>query len=106
MSDGLALALPPELVDAIAERAAEIVLERLREERQAGGPRWLYGAKAAADYLGWPLGRVQKATAANAIPCHRQVEAGRVSYRTDELDAWLEEQREGPAPPIGRLRAV
>jgi len=95
----LSIPLTAELVDAIAA----VVLERVRAEvftfaQSANGraPRWLYGAKAAADYLELPLGKVQKLTAAGAIPC-RRVDAGqRCSYRTDELDAWLDEFYEGP----------
>jgi hypothetical protein len=94
----LSIAFPPELVDAIAD----VVLERMREELQAEqqsnghGPRWLYGAQAAAGYLAMPVGRVQKLTAARTIPHHRLPGEQRVSYRTDELDEWLDEFYEGP----------
>jgi hypothetical protein len=97
MSAGLTIELPPETLEAIAQRAAEIVLEQLRQEQPPGGRRALYGARAAAEYLGWPVGRVEKLTAANAIPCHRTAERGRVTYLTAELDEWLQERREGPA---------
>jgi len=56
----------------------------------------LYGAQAAADYLSMPLGRIQKLTAAKAMPHHRLDGEQRVSYRTDELDAWLDQSYEGP----------
>ena len=103
------LALPSEALEAIAERAAELVLEKLRAEHvPARGGRWpLYGARAAAGYLGWPVGRVQKLTAANAITCHRVDGGPRVTYFTDELDEWLERNYDGPprgvAPPVRRL---
>jgi hypothetical protein len=45
VSAPIALSVPEELVEQIAARAAEIVLERQREEPSS---RWLYGAKAAA----------------------------------------------------------
>jgi excisionase family DNA binding protein len=93
--------IPAEVIEAIAQRAAELVLEQLATLSQSSGPRWLYGARAAADYLGLPLGKVQKLTAGGAIPHHRP-EGQRVMYRTDELDAWLAESYEGPP----RLRAV
>jgi hypothetical protein len=54
-------------VEAIAERAAQIVLDRQQEETAR---RWLYGAKSAADYLGWPVKRVTNKVAADALP-HR-----------------------------------
>src|SRR5438445_12700301 len=102
MSDrALSIDVPAELVDAITE----LVLERVRQEldveqRSNGhGPRWLYGAQAAADYLNWRLGRVQKLTASKVIPHHRLDGEQRVSYRTDELAAWLDEFYEGPPPP-------
>lgn len=66
----IAVALPLEAIEAIAERAAEIVHERLRAEQDVGSP-WLYGAKAAAEYLRWPVGRVYKLTAARVMPAHR-----------------------------------
>jgi len=93
--------VPAELVEQIAQRADELVLAQLATLAQSNGPRWLYGAKAAADYLNVPLGKVQKLTAAGAIPHHR-LEGQRVSYRTDELDEWADERYEGPP----RLRAV
>lgn len=77
--------LSPEAVEAVATRAAEIVLERLRSEPQ--DRRWLYGDRALAAYLSWPLGRVQKL---RGLPCHRIGQ--RKAYRTDEIDAWLREQ--------------
>jgi excisionase family DNA binding protein len=42
----LELTLPDDLVEAIAERAAELVLERLEHHRAGGGPRWLTLAQA------------------------------------------------------------
>jgi excisionase family DNA binding protein len=92
----LSIELPAELVEAIAQRAADLVLEQLAALSQPTGPRWLYGAQVAADYLGWPVGRVQKLTAAREIPHHRLEGEQRVTYRTDELDAWLGEHYEGP----------
>jgi excisionase family DNA binding protein len=93
-----ALQLPVGLLEAIVEQATERALERLRAEQINGnGCRWLYGAQAAADYLGWPVGRVQKLTAAKVIPHHRVDGEQRVSYRTDELDAWLDQFYEGPS---------
>jgi excisionase family DNA binding protein len=98
------LQLPAEIVDAIAELVFERVRQELDVEQRSNGhgPRWLYGAKAAADYLSMPLGRVQKLTAAGKIPHHRLDGEQRVSYRTDELDACLDDHYEGPP----HLRAV
>ena len=52
MSRRLELAMPDDVVEAIAERAAAIVVERLaRETRDDNGARWLTLAQAA-DRLG------------------------------------------------------
>jgi hypothetical protein len=77
----LAISVPEHLVEAIAQRAAAIVLERQREEPAA---RWLYGAKAAAEYLCWPVKRVTNMVAAGAIPHHRS--GARLMFSTAELD--------------------
>jgi hypothetical protein len=92
----LSLPVPAEVVEAIAQRAAELVLRRYAEPNSISERRWLYGARAAAEYLDWPVGRVQKLTAANSIPYHRLDGEQRVSYRTDELDGWLDGFYEGP----------
>jgi excisionase family DNA binding protein len=93
----LTLHLPPEVFEQIAERAAELVLEQQRQAASSNGSPWLYGAQAAADYLSMPVGRVQKLTAAKRIPHHRLDGEQRVSYRKDEIDAWLDDAYEGPA---------
>jgi excisionase family DNA binding protein len=76
-----ALPLPPELLEAIAQRTAEII-----EQRQAdrGEARWLYGAEAAAAYLGWPVKRVYNRVASDELPAHRS--GGRLCFLTSELD--------------------
>jgi hypothetical protein len=84
MTDPLALSIPDELVEQIAARAAEIVLERHRE---GSAPRWLYGAKAAAEYLGWPVKRVNNRI--NELPHHRN--GGRLIFNTAELDRVIRE---------------
>ncbi len=49
MSDGFSLAFPPALVEAIAARAAELVLEQLADRRApATDGRWLTVEEAAA----------------------------------------------------------
>jgi excisionase family DNA binding protein len=46
--------------------------------------RWLYGAKAAAAYLGWPAKRVTNKVAAGTLPHHRS--GSRLMFSTAELD--------------------
>ena len=48
----------------------------------------------AAEYLRWSTERIYKLTAARAIPHHKH--AGRLLFRRDALDAWLDEYAEGP----------
>jgi hypothetical protein len=80
--------LPPEAVEAIAARAATIVLEQLAF--RDGGSPWLSGAKAAADYLGWPRERIYKRL--GELPHFK--DDGRLMFRRDELDRFVEERRE------------
>jgi hypothetical protein len=90
----LALPVSDELVAAIAERAAELVAERL--EREASP--WMTRPEAAR-YLGLPESRLEKDAATPRdpakrkkkgppkIPLHR--DGARVLYHRDELDRWL-----------------
>ena len=84
MSD-LALRLPDDFVEEVAHRVAEILAER--EPPEAPSP-WL-DAAGAAEYLSWPRQRIYKLSTADRIP-HRKHE-GRLLFRRDELDAWLDE---------------
>jgi hypothetical protein len=72
--------LPDSLLEAIAERAAEIVLERLGGEN---GSPWMSRERAAA-YLDLPMSRLEKD---RTIPCHR--DGRRVLYHRGELDAYF-----------------
>lgn len=49
----------------------------------------------AAEYLRWPKKRLYKLTASGAIP-HRKHEH-RILFHTEELQAWLDEFRQGAA---------
>jgi excisionase family DNA binding protein len=82
----LTIDLPAPLLDALAERVAALVLERL--ERPAPSP-WM-DLPAAAAYLGFSRDRLYKLTAAGAIPCRRQPSGQRLIFHRDELDRWLE----------------
>ena len=70
--------LPDSLIEAIARRAAEIVLE---QNGQQNDSPWMT-RKQAAKYVGLPASRFEKD---RTIPCHR--DGRRVLYRKDELDA-------------------
>ena len=83
----LAIAAPPELIEAIAERAAEIVLERSGPEPTTDG--WLRGASAIAAYIGAPASRVYALgnCKPSRIPVHRDGSA--LIAKRSELDAWM-----------------
>lgn len=74
----LTLTLSEAAVEAIAQRAAEMIVEQLGT---ASGSPWLTRKQAAA-YLDLPLSRLEKD---RALPCHR--DGGRVLYHRAELDA-------------------
>jgi excisionase family DNA binding protein len=74
-----AIPIPPEVIEAIATRAAEIVLDKL-----GGGPSpWMTRREAAA-YLHLPLSRLEKS---RDIPAHR--DGGRLLYHREELDSYF-----------------
>jgi hypothetical protein len=72
---GLSLELPADVLDLIAGRAAQLVVERIN------ATPWM-SRKEAADYLRLPVSRLEKD---RSIPCHR--DNGRVLYHRDEIDA-------------------
>ena len=88
----LPVEFPPEVLEALAERAAELVREQAHD-----GSRWL-DVDGAVRYLGWSKQRVYNHV--GELP-HRK-HHGRLMFNTAELDEHLERFREGPA----RLRRV
>jgi excisionase family DNA binding protein len=84
-----------ELLDYLAERLAEVLAPRLASEAQAAGEQrspWM-GIEQTAAYLDWPKQRLYKLSASGAIPHYKQ--EGRLLFRRDELDAWLERFAQG-----------
>jgi hypothetical protein len=79
-----ALYLPPELVEAIAERAAEIVAEQIESQN---GDGWLRGADAIASYIGAKRDRVYALSSADRIPVEHDGSA--LLARKSVLDAWV-----------------
>jgi excisionase family DNA binding protein len=90
----LELPVPEQLIDAIADRVAEIILERLTDgPRSAGSGRWMRSNEAAS-YLGWSRSALYDRVSRKAMP-HYKVD-GILLFKRDELDAWLEQYREEP----------
>jgi excisionase family DNA binding protein len=77
MTEPLAFTVPPELIEVIARRAAELVAERLE-------PTPWMTRRQAAEYLALPLSHLEKD---RAIPRHHS--GGRVLYHRAELDGFM-----------------
>jgi excisionase family DNA binding protein len=80
----LALELPDELVEHIAQRAAELLAER----QQANTSPWL-DAKAAAEYLSAPVSRIHDLVQLRKLSPHR--DGRRLLFKREDLDACLKE---------------
>jgi excisionase family DNA binding protein len=81
----LRLEIDEELIEQIAERAAELIGER-SVRKEADG--WLRGADKIAAYIDAPRSRVYALVSARRIPVHHDGSA--LIARRSELDEWLE----------------
>lgn len=79
---GLQLSVPPDVLDALAERAAAIVAEQLAAEAEP----WL-DVDGAAAHLACGKSRIYALVSAKRIPVHR--DGSRLLFRRTELDAWV-----------------
>ena len=92
MADELYVPIPGELLDEVAQRVADIVIERLSGElRGTAGGRWMRAAEAA-EYLGWTRGALYARVRSKGMP-HYKVD-GLLLFKRDELDTWLEQFRQ------------
>jgi hypothetical protein len=82
--NGFSLNLPPEVVERIAERAAELVAERQGTAIEDG---WLRGAGKIATYIDCPISRIYALVSAKRLPVERDGSA--LVARRSELDRWL-----------------
>lgn len=76
----LALDLSEELMDAIAQRTAELMASTQPEP-------WI-GVEQAAEYLSCPKSRVYRLVSRRAIPFEK--DGARVLFKRTELDAWVQ----------------
>lgn len=83
--NGVRVDLPPELLEQIAERVAEILARRT-----PATDGWLRGAERIGRYIDAPPSRVYAlaTTTPPRIPVHRDGSA--LVARMGELDRWLE----------------
>jgi predicted DNA-binding transcriptional regulator AlpA len=87
-NDGeITLAVPEELIDALAERVARKVTRRL--ETSAVASPWL-DVEAALEYLPFSRDQLYKLTAAKAIPFRKKRDGQGLLFHQGELDCWLE----------------
>lgn len=90
MSDApLALEFPPELIEQIAQRAAEILDDRRpgADTPQADG--WLRGAEAIAKYISAPVSRVYALASCNPPRIPIEKDGSALLARRSDLDAWI-----------------
>ena len=81
----LSIELSEKVLDALAERVAARVLERLAYEQDHD--RWL-DAKQAADYLGLSINALHKLTAARQLPVEQEAPGHKLWFRRSQLDGW------------------
>jgi excisionase family DNA binding protein len=86
----LALTLPPELLETLAQRIAQLLHDQIRMAEPARSP-WL-DFQAACAYLGFSRDTLYKLTAARAIPCRKKASGQGLRFHRDELDAWMHNQ--------------
>jgi excisionase family DNA binding protein len=97
----LQLELPPEVLEAIAQRSAEIVLEL----RGAGEARELLTVPEAAEYLRCDRQRIYQLRSDGRLP--RTSEGGRALVRRADLDGLVvDEASLSPALARRRLRSA
>jgi excisionase family DNA binding protein len=85
----LALTIPDELVEAVAQRVVELL--RQDQPRQELPSPWL-DLEGACAYLGFSRNTLYRLTAARAIPCRKKAGGQGLRFHRDELDAWMREQ--------------
>ena len=82
--NSLSVNVADELVERIAERAAELLAQQTGKPAEDG---WLRGADKIAAYIDSPRSRVYALASARRIPVHHDGSA--LIARRGELDQWL-----------------
>ncbi len=77
----LAIGVPPEFIEAVAERVADLL-----DERAARSDPWL-SVDQAAEHIGAPKSRVYALVSARRIAFCK--DGSRVLFKASELDAWI-----------------
>jgi excisionase family DNA binding protein len=90
VSQEITLTLPPALLDALAERVADLLRAGQTARHEVVSP-WLDVEHACA-YTGLSKDALYKLTAARAIPFRKKAGGQGLRFHRDELDAWMESQ--------------
>jgi excisionase family DNA binding protein len=81
--------LPAELVEAVAERVAEILIEQERSRRASTEwPEWM-SVETAARYLDMTPHAARKLYERGTVPFHQDAPGCRVRFRRSDLDAYM-----------------
>jgi flavin-dependent dehydrogenase len=83
----LTLAVPEDLLEALADRIAQRVASRLEPPHSASP--WL-DVEAALQYLPFSRDQLYKLTSAKAIPVRKKRDGQGLLFHRGELDRWLE----------------
>lgn len=86
----ITVTLPEEFLQALAERAVELLLERT-SNLPPTATTWLDFSSAMV-YLGFSRNKLYKLTAARAIPFRKKRDGQGLLFHRDELDRWLERE--------------
>ena len=78
----LSVAVPPDFVEAVAQRAAELLAAK------AETPEPYLDVVGAAGFLACPTSRIYALASAGRIPVHR--DGSRLLFRPEQLRAWVE----------------
>jgi excisionase family DNA binding protein len=101
--------IPPDLIDQVLGRLADLVVDRLIQRNTASTAEdtgeWL-DARGAADYLGMHRDTLRKLAAQHAVPAHQDGPRCKLYFRKDELDEWRRSAGPTSTSAAARLRAV
>jgi hypothetical protein len=85
VTGGVTLDLPPEVLEGIAQRVAEILAGSTASAVDGG--RWLRGAEQIGNYIDAPASRVYALHSAGRFPAEKDGSA--LVAHTAALDAWI-----------------
>jgi excisionase family DNA binding protein len=92
IDEPLALTIPTALVEAIAQRVAELLLPQETTATWADSRSPWLTFEQAREYLGFSRDTLYKLTAAKAIPCRKKQGGQKLRFHRDELDQWMRDR--------------